>query len=218
MLSRRLFVGALCAPLAARPAMSQGQMPPIGSLRFDIQRNQGRIGRHGVQLDRQGNIVTARIQVEVAVGIGPIVVYRYSLSATETWRDGRFAAFDSECNDDGTRLSVRAESREEGVVVSTGNAPWLVLPRDTVPMTHWNRACLHSPLFEARDGKPARPKVTPRGMERLALADGRTVQAERYSYSGDIELDDWYDTAGSWAGMRTTGRDGSIIEYRRLGG
>jgi hypothetical protein len=217
MLTRRLLVGALCAQMAARPAFSQEAMPPMGSLRFDILRNQGRIGRHSVQLDRQGNIVTARILVEVAVSIGPIVVYRYGLTATETWRDGRFAAFDSECNDDGTRLRVRAESREEGVVVRTDAAPRLVLPPDAVPMTHWNQACLRAPLFEARDGKPARPKVTPRGRESVALADGRTIQADRYSYSGDTELDDWYDTAGSWAAMRTTGRDGSIIEYRRLG-
>jgi len=220
MLTRRSILagaGALLAP-AAWGAVAGEAMPPMEILRFAITRNGSRIGRHVVQLDQQGGVVTARIAVEVAVSIGPIVVYRYTLGATETWRDGRFATFQSDCDDNGTKLFVRARAGADGVEVATQAVSRVVLRADTIPMTHWNRAILRAPLFEARDGAPARPKVTPRGAEAVALADGRTIPAERFSLTGDIELDEWYDADGRWVAMRTTGRDGSIIEYRRLGG
>ena len=121
-------------------------------------------------------------------------------------------------DDLGTKLFVRARAGADGVEVATQAVSRVVLRADTIPMTHWNRAILRAPLFEARDGAPARPKVTPRGAEAVALADGRTIPAERFSLTGDIELDEWYDADGRWVAMRTTGRDGSIIEYRGLGG
>ena len=192
-----------------------GTMPPVGVLQFAIIRGDSPIGQHSVQLRQDGATWTATINVEIAVSIGPVVVYRYKLAATETWQDDRFATFESDTNDDGTRLWVRARREVDGVVVEASGAARAVLAADAIPMTHWNRQCMRAPLFAAKDGKPARPNVQPRGEETITLGNGRAIKAERYTLTGDIALDDWYDQAGAWASMRTVGRDGSVITYRR---
>lgn len=184
-------------------------------LQFTINRGDSSIGQHSVQLSQDGATWIATISVEIAVSIGPVVVYRYKLAAKETWQDDRFVAFESETNDDGARLWVRARREAGGVVVETSGAARAVLAADAIPMTHWNRQCMRAPLFAAKDGAPARPKVQPRGEEAVTLGNGRAIKADRYTLTGDIALDDWYDQAGSWAAMRTVGRDGSIISYRR---
>jgi hypothetical protein len=50
----------------------------------------------------------------------------------------------------------------------------------------------------------------------VALADGRMVRAARYSLVGKPALDDWYDDARQWTALRTIGKDGSTIDYRRV--
>jgi len=190
-------------------------MPPAGLLQFAIHRGNSGIGQHTVQLQREGAAWVARINVEIAVSIGPVVVYRYKLIARETWQDDRFTSFESDTNDDGTKLWVRARREADGVVVEASGAPRALLPVDAIPMTHWNRQCMRAPLFAAKDGKPARPKVQPRGEETITLGNGRAIKAERFTLTGDMELDDWYDQDNAWASMRTIGRDGSVITYRR---
>jgi hypothetical protein len=202
----------IVAPGAARATTA---MPPAGALQFAILRGDSSIGQHNVQLRQDGAVWTATINVEIAVSIGPVVVYRYKLAAKETWKDGRFEAFESDTNDDGTKLWVRARRESEGVVAEASGVTRVVMSADAIPMTHWNRQCMRAPLFAAKDGKPARPNVRPRGEETISLGNGRAIKAERYTLTGDIALDDWYDEAGSWASMRTVGRDGSVITYRR---
>jgi len=221
LLPRRRIIAAplLLAPTLVvhppRPARAAEAMPPEGTLRFSVMRNNSRIGQHIVEVRRDGAAWTARINVEIVVSIGPIAVYRYTLTARETWRDDRFATFDSDTNDDGTRLAVRAARQADGVAVEASGAARAILAADAIPLTHWNRQCMRAPLFSARNGERHRPTVQPRGEEMVALADGSRIRAERYTLSGDVALDDWYEASGAWAAMRTTGRDGSTIEYRR---
>lgn len=214
-LSRRRLIAGSAALIAAPMAAIAATETRPNALVFDVMRNGSRIGHHTVQLQPANGTLVARVNVEIAVGLGPIILYRYTHTVRETWREGEFVSMESETNDDGTRHRVQADRRDNGVVVRTGDGKSEVMPADTIPLTHWNYRCMSAPLFNPQTGKRVAPQVQPRGQDTVALSDGRSVRATRYSLSGDVVLDDWYDTARAWTALRSTGTDGSAIAYVR---
>jgi hypothetical protein len=189
-------------------------MPRPGLLRFDVLRNDSRIGEHVVRLSRSGAKVEAEVAVELAVRIGPITVFRYTHSVREEWRDGEFQWMESRTNDDGSRHHVRAERTAEGVSVRRANGDVAHLPSGTIPLTHWNRQCMRAPLFNPQTGLPLKLTVQPRTPETLDLGGGRVARTRRYSLVGEAAMDAWYDDADSWVALQSAGRDGSTISYR----
>ncbi len=214
---RRVMVGsgALAAGAAPRGAPAAVTSVPPGLLRFDVFRNDSLIGQHVINLTRDGAVLLASIDVRLVITLGPIALYRYTHTVREQWRDGLFERMESNTNDDGTIHDVRAERTPEGVVVRTGNGKRVVMSAAMIPLTHWNYLCMSVPLFNPQTGEQVRPQVLEHGEESVSLADGRAIRARRYSLTGDVALDDWYDEAHSWVALRTTGRDGSAIAYRR---
>lgn len=218
-LTRRRLIkrsGALIAaatPLVAATAAVTPISP--GRLRFDVFRNDSMIGQHVIDLTRDGEALRAAIDVRIVVAFGPITLYRYTHSVREEWRDGKFVRMESTTNDDGTNHSVRAERTADGIAVRTGSGTLTMMPLTTIPLTHWNYLCMSTPLFNPQTGDQVLAQVRPRGEESVALADGRAIRARRYSVSGDVVLDDWYDEANTLAAIRSIGSDGSTISYRR---
>ena len=216
MLTRRGLIAETMAGGAAliRQA-SAAVLPPSGVLRFEVLRNDRRLGEHVIRLTQDSTTMRAAINVEIAVGLGPITLYRYTHNVQEEWRDGIFMRMESETNDDGTRHSVRAERTTEGVAVRTGDGKRMVMPPATIPLTHWNDKCMSALLLNPQTGDQVRPQVRLLGEGNIPLANGRIVRARRYALTGEIALDDWYDEARSWVALDCIGRDGSTIAYRR---
>jgi hypothetical protein len=218
MLSRRtLFFGGatLAAGGAVHGTVLATVVPPPGLLYFDVSRNGSRIGEHVVRLSRSGATVRADISVEIAVGIGPITLYRYTHTVREEWQDTQFQWMEARTNDDGTQYRVHAERMAKGVVVRRHGGDETVMTADTIPLTHWNDACLRAPLFNPQTGLPLNMAVQPRDTEMIDLGSGRMIRARRYSLVGEETLDTWYDHRNAWAALRSAGRDGSTIAYRR---
>jgi len=218
MLSRRnLIVGV--AAIAAGPAV-HGQAlavasPPPGLLRFDVSRNGSRIGEHVVSLSRSGTTMRAEISVEIVVGFGPITLYRYKHAVREEWQNGQFRWMESETNDNGTLYQVQAERTTEGVLARRSGSDETIMSAGTIPLTHWNAACLRAPLFNPQTGQTLKMAVYSRDVEMIDLGGERMTRARRYSLVGEETLDTWYDDRNVWTALRSTGRDGSIISYRR---
>jgi len=216
MLTRRTLV-ASCGAIAAgfgAPARATGPSS-MGLLRFDVLRNDGRIGQHVVRLLRDGDAVRAEITVEIAIGIGPITVYRYSHAVREEWRDGLFQWMESRTNDDGTRHEVRAERTAEGVRVRRLDGESL-LAAGTIPLTHWNYQCMRAKLFNPQTGLPLQLSARPRETDILDLGNGRTLRARRYEIEGETQMQTWYDAEGTWRALQSVGRDRSMIRYRPI--
>jgi hypothetical protein len=210
MIGRRTLLAggaALAAPVSGLA------VPP--DLRFDVMRNGSLIGHHTIGFHGEGDSLVANVAVDIVVRIGPIPVFRYTLSVREIWRDGRFLSLESETNDDGKHFHVNAGNSGGQVVVETAKAPRAVLPPETIPLTHWNELCMRRKLFNPQDGVPIDSKVVDHGEEMVALANGHEVCATHYALVGKVALDDWYDTDRQWTALRSTGTDGSRIEYRR---
>jgi len=214
MISRRGVLTGSLFLVAASPnrAMASPFKPVIS---FEVSRNGDRIGQHTIRFRQDGALLEAEINVDLALRLGPIVLYRYTHKCREIWRDGAFASLESETDDDGTRFRVKAARTPESIVVEVSDASRAIFPPDAIPLTHWNNLCMQRPLFSPQDGTPIASSVVPRGEDMVPLADGRLVRATRYSLIGKVALDDWYDTARQWTALRAPGRDGSMIEYRR---
>ena len=68
-------------------------------------------------------------------------------------------------------------------------------------------------MINTLNGKVANVKIAEIESEQI-LAEGKTISANRYQYSGDVETTVWYDNAGRWVKMQFNGKDGSVIDYR----
>ena len=212
-LSRRSLIiagaGALVAPaaFAAVPASSR--------LAFAVSRGQDKVGEHIMRFSRSGAGLLVSTEVEMRVKLGPIPVFRYAHTATERWRDDSFASLTTRTDTNGKVEQVKAEATSSGVAIE-GPGGRLTAPATAAPLTHWNAAALEGPLFNPQLGKIMKVRTARAGRESVQLADGRSIQATRWTIRGEAEIDNWYDAAGAWAGLRGRLEDGSTMIYRRL--
>jgi hypothetical protein len=54
--------------------------------------------------------------------------------------------------------------------------------------------------------------IIAQGSEIIPTENG-LIKAKRYTYSGDLNNEVWYDNEGRWVKMRFKASDGSIIDY-----
>lgn len=216
---RRALLAALAfrglAPALARAAAAEG-VPADGRLRFSVLRKGREIGTHALQFSGTPDALEVRIDVSMAIGIGPITLFRYRHTGVERHRGGQFAELETTTDNDGESLRVTARREGAQVVVRTAKAGEKLYPATALPLTHWNRACMAAPLFNPQDGMPMDLQVAPLGPSRVALANGAEVPATRFALTGEATLDDWYDANAVWTALRAVVKDGSVLEYRRL--
>ena len=67
-------------------------------------------------------------------------------------------------------------------------------------------------MLNSQNGALAKVQITPRGRETIKTANG-SLEATRYSYTGDVEMDQWFDDRGRWVKASFKASDGSTIEY-----
>jgi hypothetical protein len=212
----------ICAPrlLAdplATPAQSSLLSPVPGrSLSFAVMRKGDKIGEHLLTFDGHGDDLTVQVNVELKVGLGPIVLFRYKHHASEIWKNGQLAALDTETDDDGTHHRVTGRWTPDGFKVEGTKTPPYTAPADALPATHWNRKQLDGPWINTQDGRLLHPKITPLGDDMIPIASGSNIEAQHFSLTGDAILDTYYDNAPSWVGLNFKAGDGSLIVYERI--
>lgn len=213
MIDRRgLIVGG--AMLAAMPLRAALPVPPGNRLGFDILRKGSKLGTHSLAFEPNAGGLTVRVTVELAFKIAGITLYHYTHHATETWSSGQLVSVESETSDNGTRYQVAAHREAKGLIVQGTKAPRYLAPADALPATHWNKDELNGPWINMQDGRLMRPKIAPQGIEAIPTAGGGTIRATRYTLTGDVQLDLFYDDRHGWAGLSFV-KGGAPIRYER---
>jgi hypothetical protein len=69
-------------------------------------------------------------------------------------------------------------------------------------------------LFDAQRGRLQEVLVTPAGTETVTVA-GRTIEAQKYRITGDLERELWYDDAGNWLQSRLEHKGAKITLTRQ---
>ena len=197
------------------PAASQALvwMPRDGDeIRFDVLRQGKPFGSHIVRFDvAENGMVTARTDVKLRAGFGPIPLYRYDLAATGRWKGGRLIELTGKVNKDGREGSVTARAHGDVIEVD-GSGYRGTVPAATLPASHWNIAGTGATvLLSAENGQPLDVSVTRIGRETVTVA-GQAVEANKYLLDSDIDVTLWYDDAGRWVKLAFTAR-GQQIDY-----
>jgi hypothetical protein len=216
---RSLMLGSVLAlPLVPRAfaASMPGSIPPARRLAFEVYRDASPIGTHTLGFAVAGDHLTVRIDIKIAVDVGPITVFRYTMAGEETWQGDRFVALTTATNDNGEHHHVEIQRDGDALVIQSSGLPNRTVPSPYAPLTHWSSAVLSGPLLSPQDGQPMQVSVKPVGAQAVALADGRSVRATGFDITTHTPTQDWYDPDGVWVGLRAKIRDGSMMEYRRL--
>jgi hypothetical protein len=219
-LSRRtlLAAGLVLAPGAAALAQATPEAGPRPEKRlaFQVFRNNQEIGAHTVSFQGAPEDFTATTEAHFIVKFGPIPVFHYVHTSTETWKGGAFTGLESRTVTNGRHEQVKVERSASGLVIHASNGHTLNASAAALPLSHWNERGLRSPLFNPQTGALLRETATRQTGQTLQLPDGRILPATRYTLAGETEIVDWFDDGGIWTALHSRLKDGSIIDYRAL--
>ena len=143
-------------------------------------------------------IVETQMEGEVKFLMMP---FKRSARYHEVWRGERLIAFDSYVLEQNEIYEVKARAEGEHTVIE-GRRGRIEAPANVVPNLPWNFAVLErSLLFNVQRGKLQHVRVISAGEETI-IAGGRAVRAQKYSVTGDLERELWYDRRGNWLQWR----------------
>jgi hypothetical protein len=200
----------------ASPASTVSAAAPAGSrLAFQVFRNQGMVGSHMVEFAPGPDSLEVRIAVDIAIGIGPLTLFRYRLRGTEQWRGNQLVQADMTTDNNGTPAFMRARRTDAGLLIEGSDGPRYLAPPGALAATHWNIGEHDAPMVNPQNGKLFRPTVVRSGPAPMPLPNGTTLPCRRFTLTGEPRLDLWYDQADTWCALSAPGKDGSVITYHR---
>jgi hypothetical protein len=179
--ARREVLGLAAAGLFWRssPAMA---LP--ASLQFKVFRKGDEIGMHRVTFTPTAAGFDVDVDVELAVKMAFITVFRYRQTARDSWKGGNLVSADYKTDDDGkrTELLVREQSGRLKVDGPAGSAE---APLGTMTdLAFWNESIVDAPrLVDSQTGQIGTMRTQSRNRERITVK-GREVDATRYTVSG----------------------------------
>ena len=179
--------------LAAVPPESQ----PSERLVFDVLMDGRAIGQHAVTLWRNDDKTHVDIDIDLEVGLGPIVFYRYEQRNKAYWEEGMLSSFLSRTDDDGDVFTVAGTRKAEGLSVAVNGTAETVVA-DWFPTTYWDkRTVLQDRLLATRDGAVLNVETVSAGFETIDVR-GTPTRTEKFEMRGDLNIDLWYDMRDRW--------------------
>lgn len=183
------------------------------SLAYEIRKDKDPIGRESVRIERDGAAESVAVETHTRASV-LFLEFRYDHVRREEWRDGKLVSMVGDTDDDGSKTHLDAKASDRGWVFAV-NGSQSQRAGDALPLTLWGRAVLsRQDVFSIIDAKPYRVTVAALGAEPLNVA-GKTVTAEHFRMTGDVERDLWY--GGDGLLLRATfERAGFPIEIVRI--
>jgi hypothetical protein len=173
----------------------------------------GEVGRHVITFSCQDDDLVVETRIEGEVKILMVPLFKRNGSYREVWRGDRLIAFDSRTDDNGEVYEVSARAGRDRTVIQ-GRRGRIEAPPTVVSNHPWNHEVVgRTLLFDTQRGRLQKVQVTLSGTDTITVA-GRTVAAQKYLVTGDLERELWYDAAGNWLQSRLE-HDGAEITLIR---
>lgn len=203
-------------PAWADPAAIPAEIDPLSlygnEMQFDVMRDGAPIGTYLVRFKQNGEELQVETRASIEVEMLFASAYRLRYQSFETWRDGMLSNLTASTNDDGEFSHVEAKRDGEALEVIGTDGAWDAA-LTALPTTHWNMAQVATPtLINTVDGDADHVSVTEAGIEEVPFGD-EMRPARRFVYTGDLDMEAWYDEQGRWVKLRFAAEDGSTIEY-----
>lgn len=224
----RLLAVTVALLLAGPVAFAADPYP--SRITYAISREGQPIGRYVVTFEHKGPLKVATVDCQVEVKTLGVAAYRYSHRGREEWNGDELQSLKAQTDDNGKKFTVAAERRGSDLVVER-TAPAAVataaadqgyqgpdvsrqvLPGNLLPTNGWNFGQVkQTALLNTENGKVAHVQVTQNGQEMVRMPSG-SVETTRYRYTGDLKMEQWFDSKGRWIKGTFTAFDGSTIEY-----
>ena len=225
LFGRRAVLAGMAAPLVVPASGLTAALPSNGRIVFRVMREKKHIGQHELTFTASPGGMVIAISVDIVLKFGPIPVFRYRLTGTESWRDGVMVAAEARTNNDGHDEYMHAVRDRDGMWVTgshnaqrpneRANAERYRAPDDAFLATHWNIGQCAGPWINPQNGALLRPGITAHPPELLQSGSGPATLARRLDASGDAELSLWYDSEDQWTALRFHARDKSLVIYER---
>ena len=181
---------------------------------YQILREGVPVGSHQVLVESHGEQTRVASRSLIEIGLFGLTFYRFSYQSEEEWDAQGLRRLLVSVDDDGEHLEIDGGREGDRFHWSMNNEDPKTHEMPVFPTNHWNPAVLsQTRVLNTLTGGMNRVYIRPH-REAVPPSDRDLGEVEKYRYSGDLELDSWYDTSGRWIGMRFEGRDGSSIEYR----
>ncbi len=185
-----------------------------GPLVFDVLRNDSKVGQHRVSFEQKSDgDLLVNVDFKLNVTFLGLIVYRYSYESTAQWCGDRLVSLLAQQDDDGDKTEVQART-ENGITTIKGPGKNSNVEASLFPTNHWNAGVLsQSRVINTLNGDVSQVSIRTMGRD-FVEAEGLSIPATGYRYTGDIDTSVWYDDDGRWVKMRFIAKDSSVIEYR----
>ena len=163
---------------------------------FDVYRKGSRIGVHEMRFTPSGDGLSVSSNVELAVKMAFVTVYRYAQAGTDEWQGGMLVGTRIETDDDGKKTLVVAQARGGKLAVEGPTKAYETDLGSMTDLSFWNDAITGAPpLIDSQTGELIRMAVQTDTTEVVQVL-GQPVEARRYEMaatkgrSGTV----WYDS------------------------
>lgn len=177
---------------------------------YTIFRNGKELGTQNVRISRTDDTAIATIRIEMVYRLGFIKLYNYLHESREEWRGGLLTSLDSHTTENDDTRFVRVV-RTEDILDIDGSSGRHNLKSDIFPTTYWNIDLLErQTLFNTEDGALVHVTSEELGETQLTL-NGKEIRARHFGISGDLNIELWYSSEGTWLQSRFFIDDAEII-------
>ena len=197
-----LALAALLPTASAAPARTE----------YTVVREGSEIGRHVIEIERQGDATTVKISTNVVVKVAFIPVYRFEQSSNESWKANRLLTLQSQTNDDGKMHTLSVSREADHLNIAADGRPARG-DQALLPASLWHVGTIsQSTLLNTVTGAIMRVRITDKGENPVNTGHGQ-ISARHYQLSGELERELWYDRAGNLVRLELKGSDGSAVAY-----
>jgi hypothetical protein len=199
--------GSLMLPPGALAGTSSGDRT------FRVLRKGEDIGRHHVAFARRGDGLQVDVEVELAVKLAFITVYRFRQSGRDLWRDNVLVQAHTVTDDDGKHSELVAWAANGALEVAGASGSRLVPLGSMTDLCFWNDDILRAPqVVDTQTGEATTLRTQRVGSGPRPVA-GREILATGYRVdAGDGRAGTvWYDETGAWVGADFTTRGERIV-------
>ncbi len=131
------------------------------------------------------------VKTRASYSILGINVYSFSQDMHEQWRAGELQAMNGHTDDNGTKYQAALERQPDQYAGTLNDKP-VTLPHDAFPTAVWHyQVTEQSLLFNIADFRLLHVQVKKRP-EKIKI-DGKSIDAERFDFSGDWQASLWFD-------------------------
>lgn len=213
MLMRSFAIAAVTAVSFATGFQAQAANE---TLNFTVTRDGSEIGTHSVAINTDGANTQVEVNTDIEVKVLFVTAYQFKHKSKEVWNAGQLVSLNSTTNDDGTDKALNVKAENGKITADStvqGQERRQHADATTLPASLWNPATVkQAALLNTLDGVLMKIQVEDKGMEDVT-ASGSSVSARRYSLTGELTRDLWFDAKGRLVRVQFPDKTNSEIVY-----